>query len=151
MCKIGRENVQLKIKTVKSIPEPISLFLVVAKIGSKCILSVSNFTRQRLNSFNVLALVSLFVKVCVKCLKHVNVDVVNDEHIILIGLGSHILSCFKVIKRGSKPFVRSEEGEKAGVNRVKFEIEYHTITLNNSNQGRVRVYDYVGGLFFLYV
>ena len=45
MCKIGRENVQLKIKTVKSIPEPISLFLVVAKIGSKFILSVSNFTR----------------------------------------------------------------------------------------------------------
>ena len=37
--------------------------LVVAKIGLKCILSVSNFTRQRLNSFKVLALVSLFVKV----------------------------------------------------------------------------------------
>ena len=39
----------------------ISLFLEEAKIGSKCILSVSNFTRQRLNSFK--ALVSLFVKV----------------------------------------------------------------------------------------
>ena len=40
-----------------------SLFLVVAKIGSKCILSISNFKRQRLNSFKVLAPVSLFVKV----------------------------------------------------------------------------------------
>ena len=63
MFKIGHENVQLKIKTVQSIRNPLSLFLVVAKIGSKCILSVSNFTRQRLNSFKVLALVSLFVKV----------------------------------------------------------------------------------------
>ena len=36
-------------------------FLVVAKIDSKFILS--NFTRQRLNSFKVLVLVSLFVKV----------------------------------------------------------------------------------------
>ena len=40
-----------------------SLFLVVAKIGLKCILSISNFKRQRLNSFKVLAPVSLFVKV----------------------------------------------------------------------------------------
>ena len=40
-----------------------SLFLVVAKIGSKCILSISNFKRQRLNSFKVLTPVSLFVKV----------------------------------------------------------------------------------------
>ena len=40
-----------------------SLFLVVAKIGSKYILSISNFKRQRLNSFKVLAPVSLFVKV----------------------------------------------------------------------------------------
>ena len=40
----------------------ISLFLVVAKIGSKFILSVSNFARQRLNTFKVLSLVSLFVK-----------------------------------------------------------------------------------------
>ena len=63
MFKIGHENVQLKIKTVQSIRNPLSLFLVVAKIGSKCILSVSNFTRQRLNSFKVLALVSLFVRV----------------------------------------------------------------------------------------
>ena len=36
--------------------------LVVAKIASKFILSVSNFARQRFNSFKVLALVSLFVK-----------------------------------------------------------------------------------------
>ena len=31
-------------------------------MGSKFILSLSNFARQRLNSFKVLALVSLFVK-----------------------------------------------------------------------------------------
>ena len=43
--------------------KPISLFLVVARIGSKFILSVLNFARQRLNPFKVLALVSLFVKV----------------------------------------------------------------------------------------
>ena len=36
---------------------------MVAKIGLECILPVSNFTRQRLKSFKVLALVSLFVKV----------------------------------------------------------------------------------------
>ena len=42
---------------------PLCLVLVVAKIGSKFIISVSNLTRQHLNSFKVLALVSLFVKV----------------------------------------------------------------------------------------
>ena len=39
-----------------------SLFLVIAKIGLKFILSVSNFRRQHLKSFNVVAVVSLFVK-----------------------------------------------------------------------------------------
>ena len=48
MFKIGHGNLQLKIKTVKS-----TRILVVAKIGSKFILSVSNFTRQGLNSFKV--------------------------------------------------------------------------------------------------
>ena len=43
---------------------PKSLFLVVAKIGSKFILSVSNFARQCLNSFRALALSSLFVVRC---------------------------------------------------------------------------------------
>ena len=61
-CKIGCANIQLKIKTVKSIRNRY-LFLVVAEIGSTFILSVSNFARQRLNSFVILALVSLFVKV----------------------------------------------------------------------------------------
>ena len=37
--------------------------LLTITVGSKFILSVSNFARQRLNSFKVLALVSLFVKV----------------------------------------------------------------------------------------
>ena len=62
-------------------------------------------------------------------LKHVDVDVGNDEHIILFGFGSRIFSGFNVIDRGSKPFLPSKEGENAGVNRVKFEIEYHTITI----------------------
>ena len=48
MFKIGHGNVQSKIKTVQSIR-----ILVVAKIGSKFILSVSNFERLGLNSFNV--------------------------------------------------------------------------------------------------
>ena len=38
------------------------MFLVVAKIGLKLILSVSNFVRESLNSFKVLSHVSLFVK-----------------------------------------------------------------------------------------
>ena len=72
----------------------------------------------------------ILYSLCLKSyLKVVDVDVVNDEHIILFGFGSPILSGFKVIERGSKPFVRLKEGEKAGVNRVNFEIEYHTITI----------------------
>ena len=64
-------------------------------------------------------------------MKHVDVDVVNDEHIILFGFGSRILSRIlsKVIERDSKPFLWSKEGEKAGVNRFKFEVEYHTNTI----------------------
>lgn len=60
-------------------------------------------------------------------MKHVDVDVVNDKHIILFGFGSRILSSFKVIERDSKPFLWSKEGEKAEVNRFKCEVEYHTI------------------------
>lgn len=56
--------------------------------------------------------------------------VVNDKHIILFGFGSRILSSFKVIERDSaKPFLSSKEGEKAGVNRFKFEVKYHTNTI----------------------
>ena len=56
--------------------------------------------------------------------------VVNDKHIILFGFGSRILSSFKVIERDSaKPFLWSKEGEKAGVNRFKFEVKYHTNTI----------------------
>lgn len=62
-------------------------------------------------------------------MKHVDVDVVNDKHIILFGFASRIFSGFKVVERDSKPFLLwSKEGEKAGVNRFKFEVEYHTIT-----------------------
>ena len=39
-----------------------SLLLVMAKIGSKFMLSVSNFRKQRLKSSKVLAVVSMFVK-----------------------------------------------------------------------------------------
>ena len=49
----------IKIKNCLTYLQPISLFLVVAKIGSK--LSVSKFARESLNSFKVLSLVSLFV------------------------------------------------------------------------------------------
>ena len=52
--------------------------------------------------------------------------VVNDKHIILFGFGSRIFSGFKVVERDSKPFLSSKEGEKAGVNMFKFEVEYHT-------------------------
>ena len=40
----------------------------------------------------------------------------------LVLVAIYILSSLKVIERGSKPFVRSNEVEKAGVNSVKFEI-----------------------------
>ena len=62
-------------------------------------------------------------------MKHGDVDVVNDKHIILFGFGSRILSSFKVIESDSKPFLWSKEGEKAGVNRFKFEVEYRTNTI----------------------
>ena len=55
--------------------------------------------------------------------------VVNDKHIILFGFGIRILSSFKVIEGDSKPFLWSKEGEKAGVNRFKFEVEYRTNTI----------------------
>ena len=45
------------------------------------------------------------------------------------GVTVFTFSGFKVVERDSKPFLLwSKEGEKAGVNRFKFEVEYHTIT-----------------------
>ena len=51
-----------KLKTAKNICNRYLDLFSAVKIGSKFILSVSNFARQRLNSFKALALVSQFVK-----------------------------------------------------------------------------------------
>ena len=51
-----------KLKTAKNICNRYLDLFSAVKIGSKFILSVSKFARQRLNTFKVLSLVSLFVK-----------------------------------------------------------------------------------------
>ena len=65
------------------------LFLVLPKISSKFIWSVSNFARQHLNFLKVLALVSLFVKMF-----HATAPLKRMEYLIkfVSGLGRMMFS-----------------------------------------------------------
>ena len=107
-----------KLKLLKVFITKISIFSCSKKRGTKFILSVSHFTRQRLNSFKILALVSLFIK-----LFHVIAPLTRMEFLIkfVSGLGRMM---FSFLLR-PEFLCRNKSLNSA---RFLFHINYFTIT-----------------------